>query len=107
VEPNLKKEFKGATAYDVEFEFGKPDEIEDLDDGEYVYTYYTEPINKRNEKTYKKFLFDEGGRLRTLQSNQTVKQKKFNTRATVFSIIFWTTIFPLVIVGIASSSASD
>ncbi|MDR0574741.1 MAG: hypothetical protein LBG96_12050 [Tannerella sp.] len=110
VEPELKKEFKGATVEDVEFEFGEPEEVEDTASGGYAYVYYGNGYAfdrrgraRKQEDTYMRFLFDQNGMLRYVRSNQVKGERKFSAGDTVFTIVFFTIIVPGVIIGLAAA----
>jgi hypothetical protein len=105
-EPELKKEFRETMVEDIEFEFGKPSDIEDLENGWYIYTYYLKPLNgKKKKEEYYRFLFDEDGRVRNVQSNRLVEQRQFNVGDTVFTILFFTVILPTGIILLAGMAA--
>ena len=106
---SLRKKFSGSTVDDIEFVFGKPNNVSETRTG-YVYTYYyyyKKPltllnINKeRKVETYRRFSFDNNNNLRYIQSTNTVPKTEFDGGNTAFIIIFFTVILPGIIILLA------
>ena len=97
VEPELKRDYKGATVDDVEFAFGAPDRDEDLRNG-YAYTYYNQnPSNHRAAEQFTRFAFDNDGYVRNVQSNKTERRRKFDAGGTVLVCVLIFVVVPTVI----------
>ena len=103
----LRNEFRGATVDDIEFEFGEPDEYEELRNG-YSYTYYYGYLNRnQREESFTRFAFDNNDYVRNIQSTRRVPQKKFDAASTVLAIIVFGVLVPYAIISLASASASS
>jgi len=98
----LRNEFRGATVDDVEFEFGDPDEYEELRNG-YSYTYYYGYLNRNQRgEMYTRFAFDNNDYVRNIQSTKRIPQRKFNGGNTAVAIIVFGVVLPVIII-VASS----
>jgi hypothetical protein len=106
-EPELRKEFRGSDVETVEFEFGEPAEVDEMPNGGYVYTYYVEgyaqdgrnsAFYRRRDDSYIEFLFDRNGLVKSVQSDQLLKQSKFDAGRTVGGIVFFTVIIPACVI---------
>ena len=101
----LRNEFRGATVDDIEFEFGEPDEYEELRSG-YSYTYYYGYLNRnQRDEMYTRFAFDNNDYVRNIQSTRRVPQKVFSGGNTAVAIILFGIVLPSIIL-IAASAAS-
>ena len=100
----LRNDFRGATVDDIEFEFGEPDEYEELR-SVYAYTYYYGYLNRnQRDEMYTRFAFDNNDYVRNIQSTRRVPQKKFDTASTVLAIILFTVLIPYAIINIAAAA---
>jgi hypothetical protein len=94
-EPALKKKFSQSNVEDIEFEFGKPDEVQETKNG-YIYYYYYDGINprsKRSEEQFIRFAFNNSDVVRQIQSNSYTKVRRISVGKT----IFWAAVFPIII----------
>ena len=101
-EQTLKRDFRGASVDDIEFELGEPDEKEVLRNG-YVYTYYYGM--GRNGEMFERYMFDNNDKLRQIQSTNTVPKKYFSPFKTFgipFIILGGIVITAVIVVGVAS-----
>jgi hypothetical protein len=103
----LVKEYMNADVDDIEFEFGKPHETDELRNG-YAYTYFYEGKTQRSRKPVEqhiRFSFNNDGYVRNIQSTTTVMRRKFNAGDTVFACIMGFVVIPGVIIFAATVSS--
>ena len=102
VEADLRNNYRNAIVDDIEFDFGQPNEVQNLRTG-YAYIYYYDDAGR----IYTRIAFDNDDRVRSISSNKKEKQRKFNAGDTVFTIIVFTVVIPALILVIASNARKE
>ena len=108
IEPELRRDFVGASVDDIEFEFGNPDEEQDLRNGyAYIYNHQGGAKDYRNRPIgqYTRFSFDNSDYVRSVQSTRTQRRRVFSAGKTVFGCVMWLVVAPTAIIVIATATA--
>jgi hypothetical protein len=103
----LMRNYQGATVDDVEYNLGKPDEVDRLRTG-YAYTYYYHGRINRHQsgEVYERYMFDNKDNLRCIQSTNAVPKKYFSPGKTFGllpgTILTGICVVTLIVISIAS-----